>query len=56
VLADTLGVPYIVTVDRETLENNIVTIRERGAKRWKRAPLRNFVEQLCEDSMRTLKS
>lgn len=56
VLADTLGVPYMVTVDREMLENNTVTIRERGTKRRERAQLQNLVERLCENSIRTLRS
>jgi len=35
-LADTLGAPYTITIDKETFENNTVTIRERDTKEQKR--------------------
>ena len=45
-LAGTLGIPYTVTIDRETLEDSTLTIRERNTKGQERVPLQRLADRL----------
>ncbi len=45
-LADTLGVPYTITIDKETFENNTITIRERDSKKQQRVNISEIVTLL----------
>lgn len=43
---DEIGVPYAVTIDFETLENDTVTLRERDTTRQKRVPMEKLPDLL----------
>ncbi len=46
--ADEIGVPFAVTVDHETLENNTVTIRNRDDLKQIRKPIKNIYNILID--------
>ena len=43
---DVIGTPFCVTIDDETLNNNMVTIRERDSMEQKRIPISDIVSEL----------
>jgi glycyl-tRNA synthetase len=49
--ADEIGVPYAITVDHESLENNTVTIRNRDDLSQKRIPISD-ISQILDDLLK----
>ncbi|MGF7118059.1 glycine--tRNA ligase [Methanobacterium oryzae] len=49
--ADEIGVPYAITVDHESLENNTVTIRNRDDLSQKRVPISD-ISQILDDLLK----
>ena len=47
---DAIGVPYAITVDHQTLEDNTVTLRERDSMQQERVPI-DRVEQIVAEKM-----
>ncbi len=43
-LADELGIPFIITIDYDSISNNDVTIRERDSKRQIRVPFSDLLK------------
>lgn len=44
--ADEIGVPYSITIDYQTLEDNTVTIRDRDTTQQRRVPIEKLVTEL----------
>lgn len=44
--ADAIGIPYTVTIDNETIDNNLVTVRDRDTMKQETVSLDNLVEFL----------
>jgi len=44
--ADEIGVPYTITIDYQTLEDNTVTIRDRDTMQQKRVEINKLIERL----------
>jgi glycyl-tRNA synthetase len=44
--SDEIGIPYAITIDHQTLEDNTVTIRDRNTTQQERAKIEELVEKL----------
>jgi len=43
---DTIGTPYCITIDNQTMEDNTVTIRERDSMEQKRVPIKELLSDI----------